>query len=190
MYAQSRYQGHGLIITSPSIHWYMIIIPSASIKFFFSKFQNLNFGQIFQICNFGFVLFWLGIWYESIVWGSRGYYQNSGILVHPWINVYLGNISDVTSLIKVKPWKQFAFLGYQKCSCLFNILFWVHGQILRFYIIYSPKFAHVYLRDSLLWSITWLLHVSKVTLKNSSKLWKQHQGWPRPRPWPCQLGYQ
>ena len=34
---------------------------------FFSKFQNFNFWQIFQICHFDFVMFWLGIQYESIV---------------------------------------------------------------------------------------------------------------------------
>ena len=39
----------------------------------FSKFEFLAF--IFQICNFDFVLFWLGIWCESLVWvimGRRG----------------------------------------------------------------------------------------------------------------------
>ena len=35
--------------------------------FFCAKFQNLYFWQFFQICNFDCVLFWLGIWYESIV---------------------------------------------------------------------------------------------------------------------------
>ena len=34
---------------------------------FLAKFQNLNFWQFFKICNFDFVLFWLGIWCESLV---------------------------------------------------------------------------------------------------------------------------
>ena len=51
---------------------------------FLAKLKNLNFGQIFIICNFDFVVFWLGIWCESLVWavmGRRGVPQNAGILV-------------------------------------------------------------------------------------------------------------
>ena len=36
-------------------------------RVFFAKFQNLNFWQFFKLCNFDFVLFWLGIWCESLV---------------------------------------------------------------------------------------------------------------------------
>ena len=32
-----------------------------------SKFKNLKFWQIFEICNFDFVFFWLGIQYDSMV---------------------------------------------------------------------------------------------------------------------------
>ena len=42
---------------------------------FLAKFQNLKFWQFFKICNFDFVMFWLGIWCESLVWvimGRRG----------------------------------------------------------------------------------------------------------------------
>ena len=35
---------------------------------FLAKFQNLNFWQCFKIYNFDFVLFWLGIWCESLIW--------------------------------------------------------------------------------------------------------------------------
>ena len=44
--------------------------------------QNLNFWQFLKICNF--VLFWLGIWCESLVWvimGRWGVSQNAGVLV-------------------------------------------------------------------------------------------------------------
>ena len=34
----------------------------------FCKILKLKSWQIFLICNFDFVLLWLGIWYESIVW--------------------------------------------------------------------------------------------------------------------------
>ena len=40
--------------------------------------------QFFKICNFDFVLFWLGIWCESLVWvimGRRRVSQNAGVLV-------------------------------------------------------------------------------------------------------------
>ena len=51
---------------------------------FLAKFQNLNFWQFFDICNFDFVFFWLGIWCESLVWvimRQRGVSQNAGVLV-------------------------------------------------------------------------------------------------------------
>ena len=51
---------------------------------FLAKFQNLNFSQLFQICNFHFVFFWFGIWWESLVWvimGQLGVSQNAVILV-------------------------------------------------------------------------------------------------------------
>ena len=51
---------------------------------FFAKFTNLNFWQFFQICVFGFVLFSLVIWCESLVWvimGRREVSQNAGVLV-------------------------------------------------------------------------------------------------------------
>ena len=41
---------------------------------FLAKFQKLDFGQFFWICNFDFVLFWLGIWCESLVWVITGWY--------------------------------------------------------------------------------------------------------------------
>ena len=49
-----------------------------------AKFQNLNFFQIFGICDFDFVFLWPGIWCESLVWvimGRRGVSQNAGVLV-------------------------------------------------------------------------------------------------------------
>ena len=33
-----------------------------------SKFKNVKFWRIFKICNFDFVIFWLGIQYDSMVW--------------------------------------------------------------------------------------------------------------------------
>ena len=33
-----------------------------------SKFKYLKFWRIFSICNLDFVLFWLGIQYDSVVW--------------------------------------------------------------------------------------------------------------------------
>ena len=52
-----------------------------------SFWQNLKiwiFGNFLLICKFDFVLFWLGIWCESLVWvimGRRGVSQNVGLLV-------------------------------------------------------------------------------------------------------------
>ena len=50
-----------------------------------AKFWNLNFWQFFKICKFDFVLFWLGIWCESVVWvimWQWGVSQNAGVLVY------------------------------------------------------------------------------------------------------------
>ena len=49
-----------------------------------SKFKNWKFWWIFKICNFDFVIFWLGIQYDLMVWvimRRRGYPQNAGVLV-------------------------------------------------------------------------------------------------------------
>ena len=51
---------------------------------YLAKFWNLKFWQFFKICNFDFVLFWLGIWCESLVWvimGRRRVSQNADVLV-------------------------------------------------------------------------------------------------------------
>ena len=45
---------------------------------------SCKFWQFFKICNFDFVLFWLGIWCESLVWvimDRREISQNVGVLV-------------------------------------------------------------------------------------------------------------
>ena len=39
---------------------------------FLANFVNLNFWQFLSICNFDFVLVWLGIWCESLVWVIMG----------------------------------------------------------------------------------------------------------------------
>ena len=55
-----------------------------SCVMFLAKLPNLHFWQFFKICNFDFVLFWLVIWCDSLVWvimGRRGVSQNAGVLV-------------------------------------------------------------------------------------------------------------
>ena len=46
---------------------YQVTSESASHVMLVSKLIKLKFWQILKICNFGFVFFWLGIQYESIV---------------------------------------------------------------------------------------------------------------------------
>ena len=41
---------------------------------FLAKFQNLNFWQFKKKFNFDFVLFWLGIWCEPLVWVMMGWW--------------------------------------------------------------------------------------------------------------------
>ena len=66
------------------IHLYQATSEGVSHIKLLAKFQNLNFWQYFKICNFDFVMFWLGIWCESLVWvfmGQRGVSQNTSVLV-------------------------------------------------------------------------------------------------------------
>ena len=51
---------------------------------FLQNFKIWIFGNFFLISNFDFVLFWLGIWCESLVWAIMGRWrvsQNAGVLV-------------------------------------------------------------------------------------------------------------
>ena len=52
---------------------------------FFAKLQNLNFWQFFKICDFDFVLFWLGIWCESLVWVIMWCRRSSHSSFEDWI---------------------------------------------------------------------------------------------------------
>ena len=70
----------------------------------FSKFEFL--AIFFIICNFDFVLFWLGIWCESPVWvimGRRGVSQNARVLVvivyHVFVHVYLTVITGIWTMV-------------------------------------------------------------------------------------------
>ena len=63
---------------------YLYILSNVSRETFFANIQKLNFWHFFKICNFDFILFWLGIWCESLVWLNMcwwGVSQNAGILV-------------------------------------------------------------------------------------------------------------
>ena len=54
------------------------------VQSFLQNFKIWNFGKFFKICYFDFMLFWLGIWCESLVWvimGRWGVSQNAGVLV-------------------------------------------------------------------------------------------------------------
>ena len=102
-----------------------------------TKFQNLNFWQFFKICNFDFVLFWLGIWCDSLVWvimGRRGVYQNAGILIvlvglvitYPcwdmkfiWLNFNICKCITLNSILRIP-----SFTQYHSVLCV-SSLWWV-----------------------------------------------------------------
>ena len=73
---------------------------------FLAKFQNFKFCQFFKICNF--VLFWLGIWCESLVWlimGRRGVSQNAGVLVVLVLGIIFAELQsnrEINTKIKLK----------------------------------------------------------------------------------------
>ena len=97
---------------------------------FLAKFLNLNFWQFFKICDF--VLFWLGIWCESLVWvimGRRGLSQNAGILVVL--------VNPITGSLFV--WKM-AYCPYSSRTDHLNNV----DKIISFFplIIIWKKFAH------------------------------------------------
>ena len=66
---------------------YQVTAEGVSRVKFLAKFQNMIFWQFFKICNF--VLFWLGIWCEPLVWVIMGWQGrgwgsqvgNAGVLV-------------------------------------------------------------------------------------------------------------
>ena len=67
-----------LYILSSNIRRCVVCKDSCKIK------NKLNFWHFFLICNFDFVLFWFGIWCESLVWvimGRQGVSQKGGVLV-------------------------------------------------------------------------------------------------------------
>ena len=92
-----KFQGHtGWKIDKFNLIWVRLLgqsqLSNPSDLPCFAKFQNFKFWQLFKICNFDLVSFWLGIKgirYESIIWvnmGQWGYSRNAGILlalVHP-----------------------------------------------------------------------------------------------------------
>ena len=62
-----------------SFTWYLYQMCNTDVR---PASRQIFFWQIFKICNF--VLFWLGIWCESLVWvilGRRVLSQNAGVLV-------------------------------------------------------------------------------------------------------------
>ena len=61
---------------------YLHILSSNFIRYVACKVSSKI--SIFYVCNFDFVLNWLGIWCESLVWvimGQRGVSQNASVLV-------------------------------------------------------------------------------------------------------------
>ena len=71
--------------------------------------QNLKFWQFFKICNFDFVLFWLGIW--CVIMGQRGVSQNAGVLV----------VLVISSLFQTFHFRT-SSLSYQFHDCLYHII--------------------------------------------------------------------
>ena len=62
-----------------------------------------NFKHFLKICNFYFVLFWLGIWCEPLVWvimGRWGVSQNAGVLVTVNLTVDKVFLKDYSDLVK------------------------------------------------------------------------------------------
>ena len=49
---------------------YLATSEGVSRVTFLAKFQNFKFWQFFKIRDFDFILFWLGVWYESLVSGD------------------------------------------------------------------------------------------------------------------------
>ena len=77
------------------------------------KIIKFYFWQIFQMCNFDFVLFWLGIWYVSITWvitGRQGYSKKAGVVV------ILAVLCSITDLMKNNDPRKIAWLNYSNLA--------------------------------------------------------------------------
>ena len=98
--------------------------------------SKLKFWRIFKICNFDFVIFWLGIQYDSMVWvimRRRGYPQNAGVLVvlvlygdgYLLLLLYkfwemIGNVSILSSNQFSMTWNYIFLCKLISNSCLFQ----------------------------------------------------------------------
>ena len=93
---------------------YVAVISGVSHVRFLAKFKNFHFWQFLKISNFHFVMFWLGIWCESLVWVIMGRWavsQNEGVLVvlvsyDLWYMSYTGIclVSIWLEVLKISIW--------------------------------------------------------------------------------------
>ena len=72
-----------------------------------AKFLSFNFFNFFKFFNFDLVLFWLGIWCESLVWvimERRGVSQNAGVLVVLVLTKYGLVYWQICALLNLSKW--------------------------------------------------------------------------------------
>ena len=97
---------------------------------FLAKCQNLKLWQFCRICNFDFVLFWLGIWCESLVWvimGRRGVSQNADVLVVLVVPIING--VHIYHLLIQNNFCWFEFLCLLTTGYTFDICILSHGEL-------------------------------------------------------------
>ena len=94
-----------------------------------SKFKNLKFWRIFKICNFDFVIFWLGIQYDSMVWViMRWHLQQYSSDPFNICTSYQATSEGVSRVMSVSKFKNLKFWRISK-SCNFDfVIFWLGIQ--------------------------------------------------------------
>ena len=125
---------------------------------FISKFKDLKFLPILEICNLDFVFFWLGIQYDSIVWvimRRQGVYSerrrsscSSFLWNCPQINVARPHWSLVNNgLVPVSDrqnWEFWMIVKYKIKSLYltFHTLSWWVQAVIMMAKLYSPTKFH------------------------------------------------
>ena len=90
----------------------------------YAKFTNLNFWQFRKICYFDFVLFWLGIWYKSLVWEIMWRGRGAGLFFFGGgsqnVSILVVLIQKKISVVSCAQWCQYiTWLLYEECMILY-----------------------------------------------------------------------
>ena len=117
-----------------------------------AKVQNLTLLQMFEICNFDFVLLWHGIWNHSVGnhLGGGVYSQNTGILVFLVFAVKFHNAVNFFQSMHFsryidQPWTWSMIFFVSWIFIIYLTILWAVCNLLLYKAITIPKICYGYL---------------------------------------------